>query len=408
MIPSIDLMGGKAVQLRQGDPKNKALEREDVRALALDFSKYGEVAVIDLDAALGKGDNLALIKELCRRVPCRVGGGIRTLERANELLAAGAKKLIIGTKAEPEFLKQLPKNKLLAAVDTKAGEVVAEGWTKGSGQTAEERMKALEPYVAGFLFTNVDKEGLMGGLDWEKVKAIRALTNLPLTVAGGITTIEDIRRLEELGCDSQIGMAIYTGQIKLEDAFIAMLDFAKNSGLLPTIVQDEQGQVLMLTYSNAESIRKTFQSKSATYFSRSRQSLWTKGETSGNTQEFLTARWDCDRDALLFTVRQKNGACHTGEYTCFGEKRFGLDELYSALAQRISDAPPGSYTAKLAADPALLREKLLEEAGEVADFRDRANLVWELADLAYFSMVLMAKHGITPDEVRDELQRRRK
>ncbi len=185
IIPSIDLMEGKAVQLRQGNPQNKALERENVRELALEFSKYGEVAVIDLDAALGRGDNLPLVKELCRMVDCRVGGGIRTVERANELLAAGAKKLIIGTKALPEFLKQLPKDKLLASIDTRGGEVVQEGWTTGSGQTAEERMKALEPFVSGFLFTNVDREGLMGGLDWEKVNAMRAQTKLPLTIASG-------------------------------------------------------------------------------------------------------------------------------------------------------------------------------------------------------------------------------
>jgi phosphoribosyl-ATP pyrophosphohydrolase/phosphoribosyl-AMP cyclohydrolase len=165
----------------------------------------------------------------------------------------------------------------------------------------------------------------------------------------------------------------------------------------------------MLAYSNSDSLGKTFESNAATYYSRSRQSLWTKGETSGNRQEFLTARWDCDRDALLFTVRQTGeGACHTGAYSCFGGKRFGFEELYATLAQRIANPSPGSYTARLAAEPAVLREKILEEAGEVADYKDRENLVWELADLSYFMMVLMARNGIAPDEVRNELWRRRK
>jgi len=409
IIPSIDLMNGKAVQLRQGNPEDKALEREDVKALAVEFSKYGEVAVIDLDAAFGKGDNLKLVKELCRLVDCRVGGGIRSVERANELLAAGAKKLIIGTKATPDFLKQLPKDRLLASIDTKQGEVVNEGWTKGSGQGPKEKIEELSPYVSGFLFTNVDKEGLMGGLDWEAAARVSAMTKLPLTIAGGITTAEDIRKLEDINCDSQIGMALYTGKIKLDETFVSMVRFDATTQLAPTIVQDEQGQVLMLAYSNADSLSKSFATGQATYYSRSRKSLWTKGETSGNKQEFVTARWDCDRDSLLFTVRQTGaGACHTGRYSCFDEKRFGFEELYATLCQRIANPSPNSYTAKIAADEKLIKEKLLEEAQEVAEYRDRENLVWELADLSYFMLVLMAKKGITPDEVRDELRRRRK
>ena len=117
IIPSIDLMNGKAVQLRQG--KEKVLERENVLDLVIEFRKYGEIAVIDLDAAFGKGDNLDLIKKICKIADCRVGGGIRTLEKANEILQAGARKIIIGTKATPAFLKQLPKERIIVAIDAK-------------------------------------------------------------------------------------------------------------------------------------------------------------------------------------------------------------------------------------------------------------------------------------------------
>lgn len=217
IIPSIDLMDGKAVQLRQG--KEKVLERENVLELAKEFSKYGEIAVIDLDAALGKGNNLDLIKKLCNKFACRVGGGIRTLEKAKEILNYGAKKVIIGTKATPEFLKQLPKEKTIAAIDTKDDYVVNEGWTKKTRKTPEEAIKELEDYCSEFLFTNVNKEGLMQGLDFEKVKKLKKLTKNKITVAGGITTIEDIKKLEKLGCNSQLGMALYTGKIDLEEAF---------------------------------------------------------------------------------------------------------------------------------------------------------------------------------------------
>ncbi|MDP3766195.1 MAG: HisA/HisF-related TIM barrel protein, partial [Nanoarchaeota archaeon] len=159
IIPSIDLMNGKAVQLKQG--KEKVLERKDVLALAKEFGKYGEIAVIDLDAALGKGNNSELIKKICKIADCRVGGGIRTIEKANEILQAGAKKIIIGTKANSEFLKQLPKDRVMVAIDAKDNYVVTEGWTKKTNATPQQLISRLESYCSGFLFTNVDKEGLM-------------------------------------------------------------------------------------------------------------------------------------------------------------------------------------------------------------------------------------------------------
>ena len=192
IIPSIDLMNGKAVQLRQG--KEKVLERKNVLGLAKEFSKYGEVAVIDLDAAMGKGSNLELIKKICKIADCRVGGGIRTIEKSNELLQAGAKKIIIGTKATPEFLKQLPKDRVIAAVDTKDGYVVTKGWTNKTKEKPEELIKKLEPYCSGFLFTNVDKEGLMQGIDFGIVKKLKAITKNNLTVAGGISSIEEVKK----------------------------------------------------------------------------------------------------------------------------------------------------------------------------------------------------------------------
>jgi len=406
IIPSIDLMAGKAVQLRQG--KEKVLERNDPLALAAEFSKYGEVAVIDLDAALGKGDNLELVKAICKVADCRVGGGIRTIERANELLAAGAKKIIIGTAATPEFLSQLPKDRLIVALDSKKGKVVDKGWTNDTGVSTGELARRLEPYCSEFLYTNVDREGLMQGVDFEAIEKVRAATKNKLTIAGGITTIAEIKRLEQAGMNSQLGMSIYTGAIKLADAFLSVLRFDAQTGLIPTLVQDEFGQVLMLAYSSKESIARTFELDCATYYSRSRKEMWTKGETSGNFQDFLKARFDCDCDALLFTVRQRNVACHTGSYSCFGDKAFGLDGLYSVVKQKVDNPVKGSYTSAISASETTILDKIAEEAAEVIDYKDRQNLVWEIADLSYFLLVLMAKKGIAPAEVRAELSRRRR
>ena len=408
IIPSIDLMNGKAVQLKQG--RKKVLEKENVLKLAKEFSKYGELAVIDLDAALGKGNNFELISKICKIADCRVGGGIRSIEKANELLGKGARKIIIGTRALPEFLEKLPKKRVIIAIDTKDGCVVNEGWTRKTARTPKEAVAELENYCSEFLFTNVDKEGLMQGCDFTIVKELKKLTKNKLTVAGGITTLEEIKELKDLGANSQLGMALYTGKIKLNEAFISLLDFRKDNGMIPTIVQDERKQVLMLAFSSEDSLVKTFRTGRATYYSRSRESIWTKGETSGNFQEIIKVRYDCDRDTLLFTVRQKNAACHLGNYSCFGdgEREFCLEELYDVIRDRVRNPKRESYTSKISKVEKLIKKKIREESEEVLNYKDKENLVWELADLTYFLLVLMAKKNITINDVKSELWRRRK
>ncbi len=406
IIPSIDLMNGKVVQLIQG--KEKVLERENVLELALEFRKYGEIAVIDLDAAFGKGDNLELIKKICKIADCRVGGGIRTVEKANELLQAGAKKIIIGTKATPSFLKQLPRERVVVAIDSKEGYVVNRGWTIKTSKTPKELIKELEPYCSGFLFTDVDREGLMKGIDFSQIKRLKEITQNKLTVAGGISYVNEIKLLEDSGIDSQLGMAIYTGKISLKEAFIYLLDFNKNNGLIPTIVQNTENQVLMLAFSNKESLSRTFKEGKATYFSRSRNRIWTKGETSGNYQELIKVRYDCDRDTLLFTVKQNNVACHYGQYSCFDEKEFSFQELYNVIIDRIKNPKPKSYTSKIASSENKIKQKIKEECLEILEYRDRNNLVWEISDLLYFIFMLMAKKGIDIKDIKNELWRRRR
>lgn len=408
IIPSIDIMNGKAVQLKQG--REKVLEREDVLELAKYYGRFGEVAVIDLDAAMNKGDNEELISKICKLAKCRVGGGIRDKEKAKRILANGAKKIIIGTAANEEFLSQLPHDKVIVAIDAKNGKITTEGWTKELSQTPEDFVKRFDNLCSGYLYTIVEKEGMMGGTDIEAIKKICEITNKEITAAGGISTVDEIVELQKMNVSTQLGMCIYTGAVDLSDAFCAVLDFKKQNGLIPTIVQDvKTKQVLMLAYSNEDAVRKTLKEGLATYFSRSRNELWTKGLTSGNTQELVSARFDCDFDTLLYTVNQKGNACHLDRFSCFETKEFCLNDLYELLLDRKAKLPEKSYTTKLFKDRAFLNSKIMEEAGEVVDFENgEDDLQWEVADLTYFVLALMASKNVTPQEVLANLASRTK
>ena len=408
IIPSIDIINGKAVQLEQGE--KKIIEREDIFELAKEFSVYGEIAVIDLDAAMGKGENTQLIKSLCKLYPCRVGGGIRSKEKALEYLHAGASKVIIGTAANKELLQELPASKVIVAIDTKKGKITTEGWQKVTDNTPDQMIKELEDYCYGFLYTIVDKEGMMQGTDLDSFKRVSKLTNNKIIAAGGITTIDEIKTLSDLNADCQLGMCIYTGSIKLDNAFVSLVNFEKQDNLVPTIVQDaETKQVLMLAYSSKESLLKSFELKKATYYSRSRQELWTKGVTSGNTQELINVRLDCDKDTILFTVNQKGPACHTNSYTCFEEdKEFNWNSLYKILEDRAKKLPENSYTTKLLKNDHLMKRKINEEAFEVITAKDNEELAWEVADLLYHVSVMMAKNNVTVKDIYSQLGVRHK
>ena len=316
IIPSIDIMGGKDVQLKQG--KEKVYENENIDDLIEQYRLFPEINVIDLDSAMGKGDNKELIKRICQKVDCNIGGGIRSIELAKEYIEAGAKRIIIGTKATKEFLEQLPKEKVIVALDTKKGKLATYGWQKLEDQDIYKKMQELENYCEKYLITNVNVEGLNSGTDLQFFQTLVGKTKNDIMVAGGITTLEEIKAIHELGFDQVLGMAITSGKLNLVDCYIKIMNFQKQDGLIPTIVQDiETKEVLMLAYSNVDSIKKTFELKLATYYSRSRKQLWTKGEKSGNIQKIEKIYLDCDSDTLLFLVKQKGVACHRNKRTCF-------------------------------------------------------------------------------------------
>jgi len=225
IIPCIDLMDGKVVQLVQG--RDKALEAGSAEEMLERFAAFPQIQVIDLDAAIGKGANDPLVSMLASRATIRAGGGVRTVQRGKALVDQGAWRVIVGTSAfttegpNHSFLNDLARalgrERIVIALDSKGGHIVVKGWRESTSFTAEEVIGGLEPYCSGFLCTYVDKEGMMQGTDLDWFARLRAATNLEITAAGGITTLDDIRALERLRIHSAVGMAIYTGKLDLAE-----------------------------------------------------------------------------------------------------------------------------------------------------------------------------------------------
>jgi phosphoribosylformimino-5-aminoimidazole carboxamide ribotide isomerase len=223
IIPCIDLQDGKAVQLVRG--RRRALAVDDVLGLLDRFRDYPVLQVIDLDAAMRKGSNARWIKRICRRakMKVRVGGGIRTVARATRILAWGAEKVIIGSAAFREggvnraFLAKLAErvgpNQVIIALDADHGQIVVRGWRERLTIRPSDVIPQLEPFCSGFLSTFVDNEGTMKGTDLAWFRALRRAASLPITAAGGIGSMREVRALEKAGMDAAVGMAIYTGKL---------------------------------------------------------------------------------------------------------------------------------------------------------------------------------------------------
>lgn len=429
VISSIDLKGGHVVQLKNG--KDLVLQRDDADSLISEFNKYGEVAVIDLDAALGNTDekgntaNTELLKSLLRKGNVRVGGGIRTVKKARELISLGAEKVIIGSAAwnldrknggsilNTEFLDELAssigKQRIIISVDAINGKIAVKGWAETADISLIEGAREAEKYASELLFTCVEKEGCMQGTDMEMVKQLRDSVKCRVVAAGGVNSLEQIVQLEKLHCDVQLGMALYTGAVNLKESFINCIDWEKTNGMVPVIAQSPAGEVLMMGYSNKEALEKTFVLGKLTFFSRTRNTLWTKGETSGHFLELVKVRADCDRDTILATVIPHGGVCHTGSFNCFSseaDEKSSMERLYGTIAERFANPRPGSYTATL--NDKRVREKIMEEAEELTEAEGKDEVIWEAADLLYFASVLMYKEGVTWQDVYNELDRRHK
>jgi phosphoribosylformimino-5-aminoimidazole carboxamide ribotide isomerase len=225
LIPSIDLMGGRVVQLQQGE--RLAVESDDIDGWIEKFSGFQIVQLIDLDAAMGKPANDDLVKHVATALPCQIGGGVRSIERAQELLALGARRVILGSSLFNErgvnkgraeaFAEVIDPDLLVGAIDSRGGKVVIHGWKTPVPISPEDAARALEPYVGGLLYTHVDTEGLLTGVNYAAVKSVQAATKRRLIAAGGIRSHEEVDTLDKMGIDAVVGMAIYTGKMAIRN-----------------------------------------------------------------------------------------------------------------------------------------------------------------------------------------------
>jgi len=407
IIPSIDLMNGKAVQLRGGNPDDKILDLGDPLALVDRFQVAGRIVVVDLDAAMGLGSNTDTIKAIIdyAKCPVIVGGGIRTTEKAEFWLNSGAEKIVIGTAAGPEFLKNLPKDRVIVALDSENGVVMTHGWKKSSGKKIEDVILALEDYVSNFLCTFIEIEGRLTGIPFDRVIKLQKLLKpeTHLIIAGGVKSVQDIKILSALNTDAQVGLALHTGDVNLGEAVASCLE-TNDENLYPTIVTDEDGVALGLAYSSKETLIEAVNSRRGIYFSRKR-GRWPKGETSGSHQDLIRVELDCDNDAIKFVVHQHGtGFCHKGTCSCFGDYNVGIRQW----AKPILNPRPGGYTEGLTQkhNYRKLVIKFFEEANEFMDAKNKTHIVEEFVDLLYFMVVKLSVYGITWNDVMTVIRRR--
>lgn len=406
IIPAIHLSAGRAVVFG-ADGQERALPEHPLE-IAKILARYGEISVLDLDAATEKGDNLDLLRRICRVAECRVGGGIRDEARGDALLRAGARAIVVGTGADEELLSRFPRSKVLVAMDIQDGRVVRRGWQEDTGLDPVDLALKLRGHCDGFVYALVGHRQSMEKIELERFEALRSrLPDHSLTAVGGFGTPDDVRNLDRLGVDAQVAYQDPSQGLDLAECAAAVPDFERSGGLVPVIVQDTAGQVVALHQTNQEGLLASLRTGQATYWSRVRGGLWVKGEGSGNVQDLQTLRISGNRDALLYVVEQTGAADSRGRYSAFGDMSFNLHRLEQVLRKRqaVGD-PKRSYSSVMLADREGVRRQILEEARALAAAQTLEELRYETADLVYYVLLNLVQEGLSLDDILRELRGR--
>lgn len=366
------------------------------------LGRTGEVVLVDVDAATGAGDNEALIRRAIRVAPCFVGGGIRDEDKVRRLLRAGARRVVLGTAVTPDFLSRLPRYRVLASLDAVDGLVVTDGRTRATSRTPVEAIQVLAPYCSGFVCSFVGADGAGAPPVAGQVRELAAASSLYLAVRGAVTCgLAQVRELDRAGVDCAVNLAHDAPGIDPAEAFVACMDFT--AGPLPTVVQDPQGQVLMLGWSDADTLRRSLDDGVAGF-------VPADGEPDDGLPpcRLLRAMPDRSRRALVFTVRPAGSPFDRTRYSRFGKgaREFGLSGLFEVIRARRDDPRPGSYTSFLFEKDDRIPRKLTEEIYELLTARTHEDITWEAADVVYFLLAYLVKRDVSLDEVLSELMGR--
>lgn len=348
ILPAIDIHEGKCVRLFRGDYATAQVVAGDAGETARQFREQGAhwLHMVDLDGAReGRPVNQALILETARHagMHVEVGGGIRDMAAVEAYLEAGAGRVILGSAAleDPAFVREAVKaygRRIAVGIDALGGKAATQGWTRQSGTHYIDLARQLEDMGVEYIIcTDIQKDGTQAGPNLEMLDRLNRAVGCNIIASGGVSSLLDMVALYELGLYGAIaGKALYAGTLDLRAAVRACHRFSgrapkteaavndelerffQKGELVPAVVQDaDSGQVLMLAYMNSAALGKTMRTGYTWFYSRSRQALWNKGETSGNTQRVVSITADCDNDTLLVKVRPNGPACHTGAVSCF-------------------------------------------------------------------------------------------
>lgn len=352
LLPAIDLHQGQCVRLLRGDYDTAQVVAADPVETARAFEEQGAgwLHVVDLDGAKeGAPKNAELIAQVVERtgLQVEVGGGIRNMATVDRYLELGAARVILGSAAlrDPQFVAEAVKRygkRVAVGIDALGGKVAAEGWLEQSQVDYLELARRMEDLGVQYLIcTDISQDGTLAGPNLTMLDQLNQAVSCHVVASGGVSSLLDIVNLYDLGLYGAIaGKALYTGALDLRAAIAACRRIAgekgaglsedeldlyfRKSDLIPAIIQDDDtGEVLMLAYMNRESFRKSLETGTTWFYSRSRKALWNKGETSGHTQTIVNVWADCDDDTLLLRVKQKGAACHTGSHSCFYKKLRG-------------------------------------------------------------------------------------
>lgn len=344
-------------------------------------------------------------QRLCKNHDIWINVDEKLIDHFSELLRCGVKKIVLPFHLKYRFNLEIPASRVIWRVkyDNNFNNIIKKISAEVSEIIETPYLNSMIPIIFQF------SEEEISHLKLERLlKSIKSTIKNPVYVdTGRLSKVIDKRRFREFNFIINSKNCVIDSN--LDDIFLNLLDFEKAGGLIPTIVRDTIGNILMLAYSSKESLKKAIKLRRGVYYSRSRQKLWIKGESSENTQELLKIQFDCDKDSLIFTVKQTNFACHLGRYSCFGDEKFSIQSLYEIINDRVRNSSrEESFTKRISVNQSNVLEKIKEEAIEVLNFIDTENLVWEIADLSYFILILMFLNDITPSDVLNELWRRRK